>query len=284
MIQLNRLSLLSLGVCVAFLLLTIHSANIENKTHSIWFDMVRFIALPISVLIAFGQFGSSLPFLKKFKAGTLVLVIGGVFLVVMSSLKLLKLRAYNYEFYDFGLYLHKLSVIHNANWSEQLELVFNVGHVQPVLIVFSLICDFPGWPQILLVLQSVIFTLSIIPVYKSLNLSGQVNAEQTVGVTAIYFLNPFVSFNDILGFHPECLVFPSVLWAYYFFRKNNIFGVVTSALILSLVSEQWIALASSMLFGFAVMARLDWRYLLSSGVFGLLFFLLFRILILMCLV
>ena len=234
---------------------------------------LRFVAWPFLCFLLVRSFDWDITNLRHRNPKAITMLMAFGYTLVMCCLKFLKFNSFNYEFYDFGLYLHKLSVIHAANWAHQLNLVFNSGHMQPSLIIFAFICDMPNWPYWLLILQTTIYAMSVIPLYLSLNLSGRQEVKDVAAVIAIYLLNPLVSFNDILGFHPENLVFPCVIWGYYFFRKGNFSAVLIFALLLATISEQWIALSSSMLFGFSVLQGWNRKYFTGSLAFAGLFFL-----------
>ena len=98
-----------------------------------------------------------------------------------------------------------------------------------------------------------------------------VRAQHLVLGAIIYFLNPFVSFNDILGFHPECLILPCVFWAYVAFRKDKFLLSISFVVLIALVSEQWIAFCSSLTFGFGILARFQLKYIFCSIGFFLAF-------------
>jgi uncharacterized membrane protein len=58
-------------------------------------------------------------------------------------------------------------------------------------------------------------------------------------------LNPAVQFNDILGFHPDHLVLPLLLWAFYFLEVNKFLYMCLSLVLIITLGEAWIPLIFS---------------------------------------
>lgn len=161
--------------------------------------------------------------------------------VLMGCLKWLKLSRANYEFFDAGLYYNRLWKIADAPLGDGIRIALTEGHFQPVNIIFALVGN-PGLaPVIAFMVETAAFASGMLAVYLlALHLTKHPLFSLVLAFS--YILNPLVHFNDILGYHPDHLVLPCLLWGFYFLeRGRNHFAVAAFAGIWA-SSEPWIPL------------------------------------------
>ncbi len=159
-----------------------------------------------------------------------------IYVLVMISMKLSKLYWHHYDFFDAGLYFHKIwkiSVVtlHDAVWIALLE-----GHFQPILLIFNLF-TFGGYaPEAAFVLETLSFASCAIAIFKL----AEFHFKQPLikfFISLSFLLNPLLHYNDVLGFHPDHLILPSLLWGLYFWETARIRLAVVFFLLGLLSSE-----------------------------------------------
>ena len=96
--------------------------------------------------------------------------------------------------------------------------------------------------------------------------------RHTAGLLSIaYLLNPQLHFNDILGYHPDFLVLPGLLWGFYFLERGNQRIAILAFSLLIFAGEPWIPLCGFIGFSLVLKQRY-WREglllnLISIGLF-----------------
>jgi uncharacterized membrane protein len=144
---------------------------------------------------------------------------------------------------------------------DKIHLALVAGHFQPVLLLYSLIFEYIPYPQfILYALESIVIASGIFPLFYLSNLKiGDTRISILICIT--YLLYPPTSFNDILGFHPDHLVLPCLLFAFYFCEVRKYFYLTIALFIISLTSEPWVPLLC--FFGIYLMVSHK-KYMLGS--------------------
>lgn len=162
---------------------------------------------------------------------------------ILICLKFSKLYHFNYVLFDSGLYVNKLyKIAQDSSMQNKIYLALISGHFQPVLLLYSAIFEYLPYPQyILYALQSIFIASGIFPLFY-LGMYKTGDFRISILISIIYLVYPLTSFNDILGFNPDHLVLPSLLFAFYFAETKKYTYLCVSLIIISLTSEPWVPL------------------------------------------
>ena len=149
---------------------------------------------------------------KREKNITLIFLLTvSIYVLVMISMKLSKLYWHHYEFFDAGLYFHKIWRISVVSMQDAVGIALLEGHFQPILLLFNLL-TFGGYaPEVAFVLETLSFASCAIAVFKL----AEFHFKQPLikfFISLSFLLNPLLHFNDVLGYHPDHLILPSLLW------------------------------------------------------------------------
>ena len=186
------------------------------------------------------------------------------------TLKVLKLMSQQYPFFDAGLYANKLWKISHSGSLEAIKLSIFDGHFQPILIPYAFLYRLAG-NNILLpfALETLCLASSALPIY--LISRKFFSQDSSLAISLTFFLYPLLMFNDILGFHPDHLILPIILWAFYFSYSGLFFRSFCFILLITLVSEPWIPLISS--FGlFLILKFKSYAYGFTLIILGIVLF------------
>jgi uncharacterized membrane protein len=189
-------------------------------------NIFRIFILPIvgilTVYLSTKHFFFRLLGKKLEKHITLIFVLSFVFYVfVMISLKLAKLYWHHYDFFDAGLYFHKIWKISVFTLNDAARIALLEGHFQPILLIFNLF-TFGGYaPEAAFFLETLSLASCAIAIFKLAELHFKQPLIKLF-ISLSFLLNPLLHFNDILGFHPDHLILPSLLWGLYFWETARI--------------------------------------------------------------
>ena len=162
-----------------------------------------------------------------------------VYVATFAILKYLKLQTSHYEIFDAGLYDHKLWRIWNAEWQGKMTMAMVEGHFQPLTIVYAFLYGLNPTPYIPFLVETITLGSGAIPVY--LLTQRKTNDSRLSLVVAItYLIYPAVQFNDVLGFHPDHIYLPALLWAFYFLEIQRYAAMSLALVLASMASTQWI--------------------------------------------
>lgn len=258
------LCVLSVIISIAILIV-----RLDGKSTAITLGL-RYLALPTAMVLL----GVYLALDKKVfdlvaKLQTLIgsrnSIISAIclYIILIFSLKVAKLNSLNYEFFDLGIYINLLYRIANADLIESLRLSLVEGHFQPVMLFFAGIYGITNSSVVPLGIETVILASGAIPVFM---LAREIwsDARSALLLSFTYLMCPLVQFNDLLGFHPDHIVLPCLLWSFYSAHTGR-FGMMTVFLLLvSCASEPWIPLASA----FGIYFLLEHKkYLFGANIF-----------------
>lgn len=117
-------------------------------------------------------------------------------------------------------------------------------HFGPILLIFVPVYKLFPSPLVLLVAQSLLLSIAIIPLYLIAREILKNNALTFAFVISYTLSRPLrgVMFSD---FHPECFVVPALFAAYYFLIKRKNFGLWTSLIIVLLCKEDMAFIVSA---------------------------------------
>jgi len=187
--------------------------------------ILRFLILPLLIVITSLVFCRKLSISiirieRKFGAHYLLGFLIVTHVLILFTLKFLKLSNNNYEYYDAGLYLSKISFLKDISTSDQFTYLLTNGHFQPLLIFMSGLLNISGAYSSVFLFQTMMISLGAIPVY--LLARNKLRSEANALIIASTFLfYPALQFADILGFHPDHLQLVGLLWAFYFAEQKK---------------------------------------------------------------
>lgn len=196
------------------------------------------------------------------------------YFVVLSTLKLLRLYSANYDIFDAGIYYNKLWRLNNMTITEGIWTALSEGHFQPVNIIWVLLPKTNFTFEIAMLLETAAFSTGAIAVFKLANFL--IKSRNAAGLLSIsYLLNPQLQFNDILGYHPDFIVLPALLWGFYFLERGKQRMAIFVFSLLLLAGEPWIPLCGFIGFSIVLMRRYWPEGLLLNIISIILFFYVF---------
>jgi len=213
--------------------------------------VLRFLALPVVSLwlgITLTRNKDLIRWLQsdyqRFSPTQVVIIASALYTLVMFGMKAAKSISLNYELFDAGLYVNKLFRMSQAHPSDMWALALVEGHFQPISALFAVAYGVVNSPLVPYGLETIVLASGAIPVFL---LAQRVWGPGIGAVTLAlaYLLSPLVQFNDILGFHPDHIVLPSLLWAFYFAEAGRYGRSTLALLVLCSASEPWIPLAAA---------------------------------------
>jgi len=181
--------------------------------------------------------------LKNWSAITSSTVAVILYIILLTSLKLKKWSIGNYEFFDAGLYAQKLQRLSEKDFFSSLFATFFDGHFQPVITFYLIPYKYFGGMPTVMTLETIGLALGSIVVFKIASILKLCNVSKVLAVVA-YLSSPLLAFNDILGFHPDHIVLPALLWAFYFATTQRTLWLVGALLLICISGEQWIPTVS----------------------------------------
>lgn len=246
---------------------------------------VRYLALPLAMLWLGFALAKSSAFVcwleKQFsKRDNLRPIYSAIIIycLLMFALKSAKLFSLNYEVFDAGIYINKLWRLSQAPWLEMWHIALVEGHFQPISVLFGMLYGWSGSPLAPYLLETVVLASGAIPVFL-LSLKLWKNGVGPTLIAFAYLFNPIVHFNDILGFHPDHIVLPALLWAFYFAEVGRYNASLLALGAICLSSEPWILLASSFGIYLALQhKKIIWGLSVAVGFMTLFVFILFYLL------
>lgn len=178
------------------------------------------------------------------KRNLLILII--LYIVIFSTLAVLKHASFHSTAFDLGLYDQSV-------WGySQGRTVFNTvrgafpfgDHVAPILFLLAPLYWIFSSPIMLIVAQTVLLALGAIPVYWL--------AKQKLGkkfgtaFALMYLIYPSLQYINLFDFHPDALMIPFFLFAFYFLQKNE-YGKGSLFLLLAGICKEYAPLLISMM-------------------------------------
>jgi len=161
------------------------------------------------------------------------------YVAVLCVLKWLRLSTGHYEFFDAGLYDHKMWRIFRAHGLEKIRIAMGEGHFHPLILLHALGYHLLPTPFFPFFLETLTLASGAVPVYL-LSRAKIHDQWSCLLVGATYLLYPAVQFNDMLGYHPDHVFLPAMLWAFYFAEKGRAGACLAALIPACLVGEQWL--------------------------------------------
>jgi uncharacterized membrane protein len=185
-------------------------------------------------------------------------------------MSVLRYLTYHTTIQDLGVYDQRIWALSKVwPFPSPLQIVATFGHFSPILAFHVLAYKVYPSAGVLLAMQVVAVSLGAYPVYHLAK--RRLGAEAALALAAGYLLYPSVVFTVLFDFHPDHLVIPLLLFAFYFLETGNLWVVAVLGVLMLLVKESLVPTVA--VFGaYAIMVTR--RYLLGAvlGVGSVAFF------------
>lgn len=174
-------------------------------------------------------------FVKQYNIGILLLscCIFYLFFFSLSTLRYITLHTTTSE---LGWYDNKVwNISQSSSFFEALR-VASTGYFQPILVIHGYLYKFSDSPIFLQFLQTGAVVSGVIPLYL---IAKEKFPETlwTIVFVILYLLYPPVEYNATMEFHPDHLLIPLLLWAFYFAEQGKYWQSVVFAGIGGLAKE-----------------------------------------------
>ena len=158
------------------------------------------------------------------------------FWMVYGIMGYLHYRAYRTTIQDLGVYDQRLWVL-SRTWPfpSPGQIVSIFGHFSPILALHVLAYKLYPSAVVLIALQVAAVGLGAYPLYHLAE--RRVGSAVALALAAAYLLYPSVVFTVLFDFHPDHLVIPLLLFAYYFLDVGNRWGLAVSGALMLLIKE-----------------------------------------------
>jgi uncharacterized membrane protein len=186
------------------------------------------------------------------------------FVVVYVTMSVLRYLAYRTTIQDLGVYDQRIWALSNVwPFPTPARIVATFGHFSPIVALHVLAYKVYPSAVVLLGLQIVAVGLGAYPVYHLAR--PRLGRETARALAASYLLYPSVVFTVLFDFHPDHLIIPLLLFAFYFLELKNLWGVGLAGLAMLLVKESLVPTVAA----FGVYALLVTRRYLLGALFAL---------------
>lgn len=170
--------------------------------------------------------------------------------------------AYRTTLQDLGVYdrgVWALSIVRPFPYPR--DIVWALGHFSPVMVVHALL--YKVWPSghVLLWSQVIAVGLGAYPVYRLAQ--RRLGSEAGLVFAAAYLLYPPVVFTVLFDFHPDHLLIPLLLWAFYLLDRGRWGSLVAVCVVMLLVKE---SLGPTVVAFGAYAVAVRWRRLLERPI------------------
>lgn len=184
-------------------------------------------------------FDDSSHYAHHFKIAVWALFV--VYVITLTYLKFQKLYSYNYDFFDAGIYYNRIWKISNLAPLQAVETALTEGHFQPVNLLFAFWGTSGFAPELAFFTETILLASGIFALRRlALRLTG--NHFISFLIALSYISNPLLHFNDILGYHPDHIVLPCLLWGFAFLEDGKIRRAGVCFFLILASSEPWMPL------------------------------------------
>ena len=186
----------------------------------------------------------------------LIAAFGGVY----GIMGVLRYLAYRTGIQDLGVYDQRIWALSNVwPFPSPSQIVATFGHFSPILALHVLAYKVYPSAAVLIGLQVAAVGLGAYPVYHLAK--RRLGPEAALAFAAGYLLYPSVVFTVLFDFHPDHLVIPLLLFAFYFLEVGNPWGMVVAGALMLLVKESLVPTVAAFGVYAVVVTR---RYLLGA--------------------
>src|SRR3989339_280371 len=154
-----------------------------------------------------------------------------MFCVLFIILSIARYFNIHSTYFDLGIYEN---IIYRVAFQHEWSLLFS-GHVYPILFIHSFIYRIFPFTETLLILQALIVSIGSYPLY--LLAKKKLKGIYPLIVIISYFVYYGVEYNIIFDFHPDHIIIPVLLYAFYFLDENKLSQFIITCLIGMTVKE-----------------------------------------------
>ncbi|MEO5357144.1 MAG: DUF2079 domain-containing protein [Nitrospirae bacterium YQR-1] len=161
--------------------------------------------------------------IKEFSAvhyKKIIIVISVLYFVVFAVMAYLRFESFNTNYFDMGIFGHKIWGISVSNTLPDAIKASLAGHFQPILLMYGLLFKFYPSVHIVVLSQVLFMTLSVIALFSIFKMYIE-DRVWLIVLVVIFFLYPQTEFNTISVFHPDFFYLFFCLWAYRFSLRGR---------------------------------------------------------------
>ena len=246
------------------------------------FNIYRVLILPLLFAILAWIWGDQRTFERKERYAShfkvLVWALFLTYILTVTYLKFQKLYSYNYDFFDAGIYYNRLWKISNSAPLQAIQTALTEGHFQPINLLFSLLGGQKYAPELAFFAETIFLASGIFAV-RSLALRLTKSHLVSFLLALSYICNPLLHFNDILGYHPDHIVLPCLLWGFAFLEAGKIKSAAVCFFLILTSSEPWMPLAFALGLALCLEPATRWLGMLLSTISASLFIFVFFVIL-----
>jgi uncharacterized membrane protein len=197
------------------------------------------ISLTIIMFMFFNQKNKNKTESKiHFVLGIIIVLIE---VILLSFIMVYRTKTIYTSTYDFGIFTQMFYNMKNFNGmmttlERSMLLSHNAVHVSPIYyLMLPFFMIFP-YPETLQVLQVIIVSLGVIPLYLTMK-HYKMNSKVMLIVVSMYIFHPAIISSSYYDLHENCFLAPLLLFVLYYGVKNNFIGLGISAVLTLLIKE-----------------------------------------------
>jgi len=192
------------------------------------------------------------------------------YVLCFGYLSFLKYQSFGYQDFDLAVYGQVLwNILRGSIYSSVLGIDFLGNHAGFVVFLIAPIYLIFKSPLTLLFIQSISLGIAAYPIY--LIAKKELNRDMGLAIVFIYLIYPAVGYVNLFEFHPQTIAIPFLVFAYYYFEKDN-FKMFVIFMSLSLICQENIALIIALFGVCAFFMRKGVKWLLTPFLIGMAWF------------
>ena len=190
--------------------------------------------------------------------------------LVMVGLVLLKYEYFLYGDFDLAVHAQALWNIAQGDWTSSVLGTGYLGnHVHLINLLVLPFVPFSPVAQSLLVLQTVAFALSAVPVF--LTARYFLDTVSARWILFVYLLYPGLWYSNLYEFHPTCFAALFLAWMLYFYVRHD-FNRTMFWAGMGMLCQENIALVVMFTGVLSLVDRRGWKWVLIPFLSGLVYF------------
>lgn len=210
------------------------------KQDNFYVTLASSVIAIIAILYAFTVNKKIFLKITKFRI-VIIAVIALLFAATSIAVSILRLKTYSTPNYDFGIfsnmYHHMKTGFSPITSCERDKFLSHFAvHFSPIFyVLLPIYCIFPS-PATLLVSQTVILYIGIIPLYLIMK-NHKLSHWTMILISVAYSAYPPITQACTYDIHENCFLLPLLLWMIYFYEKDKKILLLVFALLVLTVKE-----------------------------------------------
>jgi len=273
-----KISVIFLILIISLLFLLKYVFNIKSLYYPLLVTISLLFSYIITIICKVQTFKRYFIAINKEKTSTILLIIiASFYLVLFSTLSIMKHEAFSTGMYDLG---NMDQAIWNASKGYGLENTTQLfpydnktrlaNHVEPIYFFIALIYKFIPNIYILLILQTIFITLGIIIIF-IISLDILHNKFKAFIISLVFAFFPTVQHMNLFDFHADVLAIPFLLGVYFAYNKRR-FIALWIFLFFALLCKEYAGLAILGLGLLIMIKNKDFKNGIIIGLVGALYF------------